>query len=124
MLNSIDSLKIITIFVIFFVSIAGFFLPFYYIKVNESSFHAMESDSFKILRGFSTGVIIGVAFLHLLPDSVSIPIILYPSEYNCKILYSFILFDIIFSYFLIVTYPLIVSYYCPSQRNLIGKEIL
>ena len=68
----------------------------------------MESDSFKILRGFSTGVIIGVAFLHLLPDSVSIPIILHPSEYDCKILYSFILFDIIFSYFLIVTYPLIV----------------
>ena len=87
MLDLTDSLKITTIFIIFFVSVAGFFLPFYYVKFShESTFNVMESDPFKILRGFSTGVIIGVAFLHLLPDSLSKPIIISSSGYDCKLL--------------------------------------
>ena len=78
------NLHIAAIFEIFCVSIIGFALPFYYTKQfqhshshgTSSKHHSIGSEEGKpinktlyIIRSFSTGIILGVAFLHLLAES-------------------------------------------------------
>lgn len=62
-------LQIGTIFLIFFVSAIGFSLPFL-LKSHGGIENLQEHPYFLILKSFASGIIIGVALMHLLADAV------------------------------------------------------
>lgn len=70
-MDEIQSLKIITIFEIFAVSLIGYFLPIMFTRRKLDVEAAISSNWFRNLKALSTGVIIGVATLHLLNDALT-----------------------------------------------------
>ena len=76
-MNSATTYKVIAIFVIMMSSLAGAMFPFIYVGFFSSKDQKHGSGAagldteplFFILKSLSCGVIIGVALLHLLPDS-------------------------------------------------------
>lgn len=59
------------IFEILILSCIGFFLPFLLIKYSNISIENIsENLSFRCLKSFSSGIILSVAFLHLLAESI------------------------------------------------------
>ena len=73
------------IFLIFCVSLLGFFLP--YIMVNHG-FHDLETNIYFLnLKSFASGIILSVAMVHLLADATST---LYGYlDYPCKYQFKF-----------------------------------
>jgi hypothetical protein len=78
-MDSVLSLKVGAIFELFCVSALGYALPFI---LGSKSFSCQSktvseiakqsealTDGFKVFKSFSTGIIIGVVFLHLLPEA-------------------------------------------------------
>ena len=63
------SLNIGAIFVIFIVSMIGAYTP-QFLKVQMSNLQFADSLSFRSLKSFSGGLIVAVAFCHLLSDSI------------------------------------------------------
>lgn len=60
-----ESARIVAIVVIFFVSLIGFLFPLLLPAVKKE---ALKKDHWLLLKSLSSGVILGVAFLHLLPE--------------------------------------------------------
>lgn len=64
---------ILSIMIITAVSAAGFFFPFLLSKMSQKEYGkdvVMKSPFFLLSKSFSSGIILGVAILHLLADSV------------------------------------------------------
>jgi zinc transporter 1/2/3 len=58
------------IFEIFILSTLGYFIPFYLIKCNGITIDNMiDQLSYRCIKSFSAGIILGVAFLHLLAEA-------------------------------------------------------
>ena len=95
-MNDLDRLKLGAVFEIFLVSAIGYGLPYIFQLIENrhsqkrlyskekdvsedghssannlqaGSLDILGSDSFRIFKSLSTGIIIGVAFLHLLPEA-------------------------------------------------------
>ena len=96
MASDADSLQIAAIFEIFFVSLLGCCIPFMYAYMNVSHDplkphnkdmdiydNIINNSTFRIGRGFSTGIIIGVAVMHLLAEVADVDLLGngYPSKY-------------------------------------------
>ena len=59
------------IFEIFILSVVGFFIPFFLIRCSKMSIENMTDElSYQCIKSFSAGIILGVAFLHLLAESI------------------------------------------------------
>jgi len=59
------------IFEIFILSVVGFFIPFFLIRCSKMSIENMTDELlYRCIKSFSTGIILGVAFLHLLAESI------------------------------------------------------
>jgi hypothetical protein len=73
------SLQIAAIFEIFTVSLLGFFIPIALILRSRSTTCTAESildaDFFKIGRAFSTGIILGLAIMHLLVEAAEVELL-------------------------------------------------
>ena len=69
MAYSVWEFHIIGIFEIFAVSVLGYFLPFYVVKDVEA---LKSSTYYACVKTFAAGIILSVAFLHLLAESVEI----------------------------------------------------
>ena len=69
-------LRIGSVFVLFFASLLGVVAPLYYSSSGKDEYTAekhadlTESSGFRIVRTFAAGVMLGVAFIHLLDDGV------------------------------------------------------
>ena len=64
-----DNLRIASVFIMFFVSLLGVALPLLYYGSNPTAHKNLaESDNFRIMRSFAAGIMIAVAFIHLLFD--------------------------------------------------------
>ena len=64
-------LKIAFIVIIFFISIGGACLPIVLSK-SSSLFELQTSTWFTIVRCFATGIVIGVAVMHLLAEAIDV----------------------------------------------------
>jgi len=70
-MSDIFNYEIGGIFEIFSLSVLGFFLPFYFYHFKNVSIEKMTDEvPYRCVKSFSAGIIIGVAFLHLLADSI------------------------------------------------------
>ena len=84
-MSEVQSLKIGTAFLIFVVSLCGFFAPVLVYEINRrkqvgggsvvavagtvvEQINFAEQPLFMIIKAFSAGIILGVAFMHLLAD--------------------------------------------------------
>jgi solute carrier family 39 (zinc transporter), member 1/2/3 len=69
-------LRIGSVFILFGASLIGVVAPLYYSSGGKTEFTAeshkdiTESDGFRIVRTFAAGIMLGVAFIHLLDDGV------------------------------------------------------
>jgi solute carrier family 39 (zinc transporter), member 1/2/3 len=69
-------LRIASIFILFFVSLIGIVLPPLYASYKrvedtvESRRQLSESETFRLIRTFAAGIMLGVGFIHLLADGV------------------------------------------------------
>lgn len=68
-------LKLIGVFAIFALSLVGYVLPFNIQKIQYLRYYASDnswtdSSLFCNLKSFSSGIILGVALLHLIAESV------------------------------------------------------
>lgn len=74
------NLRLGAIFLMFFVSLLGFFLPYYLVTYG---FNELETNIYFLnLKSFASGIILSVAMIHLLGDSAS-KLFAYTS-YPCK----------------------------------------
>jgi solute carrier family 39 (zinc transporter), member 1/2/3 len=70
-------LRIASVFILFCVSLLGIVVPLIYASCYrgedtlENQRKLSESDTFRIIRTFAAGVMLGVGFIHLLADGVS-----------------------------------------------------
>jgi solute carrier family 39 (zinc transporter), member 1/2/3 len=70
-------LRIASVFILFCVSLLGIVVPLVYAScirgedTLENRRKLSESDTFRIIRTFAAGVMLGVGFIHLLADGVS-----------------------------------------------------
>ena len=64
--------KLGSVFEIFALSVLGYAIPILISQQTNTSnsISILESDKFKVLKCFSSGIILGVAMMHLLPDAV------------------------------------------------------
>jgi len=63
------NLRLGAIFIIFIVSLIGFFIPYYLVK---NGFHELDSNIYFLnLKSFASGIILSVAMVHLLAESAS-----------------------------------------------------
>ena len=59
------------IFEIFILSVLGYFIPFILMKCSKISIENMTDElSYRCIKSFSAGIILGVAFLHLLAEAI------------------------------------------------------
>jgi solute carrier family 39 (zinc transporter), member 1/2/3 len=66
------NLRIGAVFIMFAASILGVLAPLYFFAGNESDHQKIsDTENFRIMRSFAAGVMIGVAFIHLLSDADS-----------------------------------------------------
>lgn len=79
------NLKISAIFVVFFISILGTAIPILFSK-NFSLQELLASGLFVTLKCVATGVVLGVATMHLLPESIEV--LETQTEYPRKYIYS------------------------------------
>ena len=80
-------LRVGSIFLIFIVSSIGFFSP--YIGTRYLNLNLETSFSYMLIKSYASGIILGVAMIHLLNDAVS-DLSLY-FEYPCKYLSYYII---------------------------------
>jgi hypothetical protein len=90
-MNSCIHYQIFSIFELFLISIAGYYLPIFF-RSNDNTnvfetdireVHLLNSQTnFRLMKVFSAGVIVGVALLHLLPDAQEVlsPITNFPRK--------------------------------------------
>jgi solute carrier family 39 (zinc transporter), member 1/2/3 len=70
-------LRISSVFIMFCASLLGIIVPLYYasVKIGEDTAanrqKLAECDTFRIMRTFAAGVMLGVGFIHLLNDGVA-----------------------------------------------------
>ena len=69
-------LRVSSVFIMFFVSLAGVVLPLYFggspeIQTDKGHREIANSDKFRVLRAFAAGIMLGVGFIHLLNDGVN-----------------------------------------------------
>ena len=77
------SLRIGAIFLIFFISLLGYFLPYY---IGSRGLKNVENNSyFLYMKSFSAGIILSVAFIHLLGHSLE-DLSSYMPNYPCNII--------------------------------------
>jgi hypothetical protein len=63
------NLRLGAIFIIFVVSLVGFFLPYYLVT---NGFRELDSNIYFLnLKSFASGIILSVAMIHLLAESAS-----------------------------------------------------
>ena len=76
-----EQLRIASIFIMFFASLLGTILPLWYYGSGDqlSPKKLSESHEFRIVRCFAAGIMLGVAFCHLLNDGVARLIIVCPN---------------------------------------------
>ena len=80
------ALRIGTIFLIFFISLLGYFLPYY---IGSRGLQNLENNPyFLCMKSFSAGIILSVAFIHLLADSTS-DLSAYMPNYPCNNCYNY-----------------------------------
>ena len=68
-----EQIRIASIFIMFSTSFLGVILPLWYFGSGDPSNQRKisESDSFRIIRSFAAGIMMGVAFIHLLAEGVA-----------------------------------------------------
>ena len=69
-------LRVSSVFIMFFVSLAGVILPLYFsgspeIQTEKGHREMANRDKFRVLRTFAAGIMLGVGFIHLLNDGAN-----------------------------------------------------
>lgn len=63
------NLRIGSVFIMFVASLLGVVIPLYFFTEREGDSNKVsDSDNFRLMRSFAAGVMMGVAFIHLLSD--------------------------------------------------------